>query len=386
MLPNQLNATPHNASTPNHRVFNFDNSDLWSSKNGSSKDEKKNEETAGIDEEINIVIDDQVNEQQYELNVLNNNANKENETIEALDEGKSNTIRKEIKSTSKTRNRKKAKKENKIITMEDFPLDVKRESPIPHPPPTTATTINTLTVKKPKNRNNRVVPEKTTTKTRRRKQYFCIWFRWPCKVFTSILLICTLALAILNESYAIASFYEMNAIELDTSELMVTQKDNHILKLPVNPSIQYLTSSTKKSKNQINVLNQLNESLYYVICEYNSNIKSSKESCYSKWNETASTSILFNTSLIGWNVNLKDLLPSQQHAVFFVWNESVESTWVVQKKNLTHWIILFSILLVFITIWFINQVIQNERHGHYNKKTKKEMTQENILNIAMSLE
>ena len=286
LLPNQLNPTPQ-AKTTVRKSFNFENEDLWSTR------EKEEIETV---EEIIVESTD--------IDVAESRA------------------------------------KDKIITIDQFPFPMKKDTIIPHPP--------RQYTKTNKKRSSVLYTERQNPTPRHRgnKQYFCIGFRWPSKVYATVLSICCFAILILQESYTTAAQLLKQTIEVNTSTANI---DFQSIKVVASATkISYIVAAAVFAKQ--------NES-FHVIC------KETKEICVQQWSQPTPTSISFNTSSFGWNNGIaphdeKEILSG----LIVVWSET--ATWIVDwQKKITTWTIWFSILLVLFTGWFIWQVVLNEKKG-----------------------
>ena len=205
-----------------------------------------------------------------------------------------------------------------IITEEQFPLSVKRDI-IPHPPPT------------PKQQQQQ--QHKQIYFRRERKRHFHICFRWPAKLYASAIFIAILALALIQEEYGNAHKLKLIARDYDTATTTCNLKNTKVL---VTKSSSYLTATC---------FNAVRNDSVNVVCELHA------ETCVRRWSRSALTSISFNTSSIGWNSQPIDGI---------VWGETV--LWIdFWIESLILWTVLFSLLIVFVTLWFILQVVRNRR-------------------------
>ena len=294
-LPNQLNPTPQ-AKTTVRKSFNFENEDLWS--------------TTRDKEEIETV---------------------EEIIVESTD----------IDIAESKEEQRQSWHNDKIITIDQFPLKIKKETIIPHPP-----RHYTKTNKK---RSSVLHTERQNPTPRRRgKKYFCIGFRWPAKVYATVLSICCFAVLILQESRTTAAQLLKQAIEVNTSTASIDFQ-----------SIKLVATATKMKNYMVAAAvfaSKQNES-FHVVC------KETKEICVQQWSQPTSTSISFNTSSFGWNNGIA--APHDEKEILsglIVWSET--AAWITDwQKEITTWTILFSIAMVLFTGWFMWQVVLNEKKG-----------------------
>ena len=254
--------------------------------------------------------------------------------------------------------------DDKLITESNFPIKTSPGvSPHVSPHPPLSTPKGSPTNFKPRpidvdssisydvpeiiKQKHKIEPENSTFNRTTSKNHFNICFRWPSKVFATVITLSIFILFLLRESYTLMENLSKIVIEIDTSNVAVDVIKTTFMYTTGNPNNRYLTASA------------FNSSTLLFLCEctsVNSEHHCTKH-CVQQWSQPASTSISFNTSSFGYGVTN---LEHQKDVNYIVWNETRQ--WINDWQFILNvWTVVFSIILLLVSLWFMFKVVRGRK-------------------------